>query len=131
MICIGCGCDESQACTLPGGEPCAWIHVGVRQLVGICTACVELYASSEIDEELEAAEDSLLGEAEGMGYIDRRAAPSIASLNAEREQLKAEIADRVALEVLGPQTESALARLRAMSNETPRLILPGDEEFHL
>lgn len=93
MICIGCGCDEHHACTLPGGEACAWIHAGPKGLAGICSACTEIYSPSEIEPELNHAEASL---EEAERDADDEEAPALSFLEPDR-----------------------------------RLILPGDEEFHL
>jgi hypothetical protein len=100
VICIGCGCDESQACTLPGGKPCSWIHAGRRGLAGICSACTELYPPSSIEPELNRAESSLeiYGDTVPQGMVfDDDASPALSFMEPER----------------------------------PRLILPGDEDFHL
>jgi len=96
VICIGCGCDESQACTLPGGKPCSWIHAGRRGLAGICSACTELYPLSAVEEEIGIAE------------------AAIAEADAEDQAV-----------------EDAPPAFSFMEPDRPRLILPGDEDFHL
>jgi hypothetical protein len=96
VICIGCGCDEHHACTLPGGATCAWIHVGPRGLAGICSACTEIFSALSIEEELRIAESA------------------IAEADAEDQAV-----------------EDAPPAFSFMEPDRPRLILPGDEEFHL
>jgi hypothetical protein len=59
VICIGCGCNEREACVLPGGVPCAWVHVGRAGLAGICSACVELFPPSTIESELAVRETAI------------------------------------------------------------------------
>lgn len=140
MICIGCGCDEQHACTLPGGDPCAWIHPGPRQLAGICTACVELFPPSIIDSELEICEAAIAAAMDdGVENIE-----DAFRGNRERilEAVAADSLDRAingtADPALGPpiglveSMERDRAELQArLDRAPPRLILPGDEEFHL
>lgn len=61
--CIGCGCDEGHACTLPGGTACAWTHTSAGGAAGLCTGCGHLFDSDSIDDELEVAEGSMIEEA--------------------------------------------------------------------
>jgi len=38
--CIGCGCDDNNACLAFGEEPCSWISVNRARGAGICSECV-------------------------------------------------------------------------------------------
>jgi hypothetical protein len=37
--CIGCGCDDNNACLAFGEEPCHWIAVNRARGVGVCSQC--------------------------------------------------------------------------------------------
>ena len=37
--CIGCGCDDNNACLAFGEEPCHWIAVNRARGVGVCSEC--------------------------------------------------------------------------------------------
>ncbi len=126
MICIGCGCDESQACTLPGGAACAWVHTGLRQLAGICTACVELFPPSTIAEELTGAEAAIAA-------ADEERAKYGYSISVPIDQVDELFPP--ALSYLEPDDATLDDKIRAGFREAfdtdRRLILPGDEDFHL
>lgn len=57
--CIGCGCDDSQACVGRGGTPCSWIIVSERRLAGLCSECEQLVPPSRRQLEVDQAEASL------------------------------------------------------------------------
>lgn len=130
MICIGCGCDEHHACTLPGGKPCAWIHAGAQGLAGICSACVSMYPPSVIEEELQVAEIAIAA-----AIDDGLEEPQVAEI-LRREQ---DIAiNGTSDPALGPpiglveSMERDRAELQArLDRAPPRLILPGDPEYFL
>lgn len=128
MICIGCGCDEHHACTLPGGAACAWIHAGPQGLAGICSACIELYPPSSIGPELNQAEASISiamsddedAEPPAISFLEPRGRPW---LDDARDQLDARTRDLDTREI------SLVDPARA--DPGCGLILPGDPEFHL
>lgn len=41
VTCIGCGCDDFDACESTTGEPCHWLRVDDELLVGVCSECPE------------------------------------------------------------------------------------------
>jgi hypothetical protein len=38
-VCIGCGCDDNNACLSIGEEPCHWVCVNRTTKRGICSEC--------------------------------------------------------------------------------------------
>lgn len=38
--CIGCGCDDGNACVGIFGEGCAWLEVDRKKGVGVCSECL-------------------------------------------------------------------------------------------
>lgn len=110
MICIGCGCDEHHACTLPGGKSCAWVHVGPAGLAGICSACTNIFSALSIEPELEIAERA------------------IAAAEADEEPGEYGYSMSVPIDQVDELFPPAISFIEP---ERPRLILPGDEDFHL
>jgi len=37
--CIGCGCDDNNACLAFGCDPCHWVAVNRARGVGVCSEC--------------------------------------------------------------------------------------------
>lgn len=37
-VCIGCGCDDLNAC-VAGGTTCHWLHVDYARGLGVCSRC--------------------------------------------------------------------------------------------
>lgn len=41
--CIGCGCNDLQACwDEEAGQPCSWLRVDRKARLGVCSACPEV-----------------------------------------------------------------------------------------
>jgi hypothetical protein len=143
VICIGCGCDESQACTLPGGKACAWVHVGILKVAGICSACVELFPPSSIAKNLRTCEAAIVeAELAGVEGIEN-------AFVGNRERILEGLAARESHHALygdakpgDPTPAGIFSTPDALDDpreghpafsfeEVSPLILPGDEEFHL
>ncbi|MHB8815453.1 MAG: hypothetical protein ACYDAE_19585 [Steroidobacteraceae bacterium] len=41
VTCIGCGCDDFDACEAVNGGACHWLRVDDTLLVGVCSECPE------------------------------------------------------------------------------------------
>lgn len=56
ITCIGCGCDDANACEtdIGGDKPCAWLRANPDLGMGICSACPELIVDWDVAESLRA-----------------------------------------------------------------------------
>ena len=39
ITCIGCGCDDDNACVTVPGEACSWLRIDQDAGVGVCSHC--------------------------------------------------------------------------------------------
>jgi hypothetical protein len=41
ITCIGCGCDDFNACEDAFGDPCSWLRTNQARGLGVCSECPE------------------------------------------------------------------------------------------
>ncbi|UFT95024.1 hypothetical protein [Pectobacterium carotovorum] len=47
-ICVGCGCDDNNACVNEYHEVCYWLRVNRNTGLGVCSQCAE-FIDADID----------------------------------------------------------------------------------
>lgn len=49
-VCMGCNCNDLNACETPSGAPCYWLRIDEELLIGVCSECPDFVAQFDAGE---------------------------------------------------------------------------------